>query len=39
MYKWIKGHKFMSCIIIGLIILLLVQAILIAQFVTILQAI
>ena len=33
MYKWIKGHKFMSAIILGLIIMLIVQGWLIAQFI------
>ena len=34
MYKWIKGHKFMSAVILGLVIMMAVQGVLIAQFVS-----
>jgi len=37
MLKWIKVHKFMTCIILGLIIMFIIQGVLIAQFVSVLQ--
>ena len=36
MYEWIKGHKFMSVVIVGLMIAVIVEICLIAQFMTVL---
>lgn len=36
MYEWIKTHKFMAVVILGLVIASILQAFLIAQFISVL---